>query len=205
MKYTILTSNILIRLILLIMFVVFSFYKMKINLFYITIELLIFSFINSFIIKKKKIVFDMELFSFQAITVFYFEREANFYWREVPERTFNNYNYIKLLFAIIFIVIFIYLLKNKKNNFLRKYFCWISFILIVIENIFEIEIFSLFWVFTIFMSITFMYDIILFVVITIFLLKSDFKNNKNYFYCTYFIILSFVIRHITNTLGWGIL
>ena len=74
MKYTILTSNILIRLILLIMFVVFSFYKMKINLFYITIELLIFSFINWFIIKKKKIVFDMELFSFQAITVFYFER-----------------------------------------------------------------------------------------------------------------------------------
>ena len=79
MKKTDVTVNIFVKLVILTLFILFSYYKMRINIFYITAELLLFSFINSFFIKDKKFLFNMEVFSFQAATVFYFERRANFY------------------------------------------------------------------------------------------------------------------------------
>ena len=202
MKYTILTSNILIRLILLIMFVVFSFYKMKINLFYITIELLIFSFINSFIIKKKKIVFDMELFSFQAITVFYFERQANFYWREVPERIFNNYNYIKLLFIVVFAAVFIFLTFRSKNKFLKVYFYCLFLSMIVIQNVFEIEALYLITIAVSLFEVALSNAMIDIGFISL-LIYFHSRKNKKFLYIYFFIILSIFIRYITNT-GGGI-
>ena len=129
MKKTDVTVNIFVKLVILTLFILFSYYKMRINIFYITAELLLFSFINSFFIKDKKFLFNMEVFSFQAATVFYFERRANFYWREVPDEIFDNFNYIKLLFLLCLIIILMFLYFKNENKLLKKY---ISFIFLVL-------------------------------------------------------------------------
>ena len=102
--------------------------------------LLVFSFINSFIIKNKKISIDVEIFIFQAASVFYLELRANFKWREEPERIFDNYGYVKVLFILVFILTFIYLCIRNENKLLKKYVYSIFFILVIIEIIFEIGI-----------------------------------------------------------------
>ena len=82
-----------IKVIILILFIYFTLYKKEANLLYITIELLLFSFVNSFIIDNQKLKFDFEILSFQMITVFYFERLSIYNFREVSEDIFSNYNY----------------------------------------------------------------------------------------------------------------
>ena len=83
-----------IKVIILILFIYFTLYKKEANLLYITIELLLFSLVNSFIIDNRKLKFDFEILSFQMITVFYFERLRIYNYREVSEDIFNNYNYV---------------------------------------------------------------------------------------------------------------
>ena len=202
-------SNFLMKLIILILFVLFSFYKMKINLLVITVELLLFSFINSFIIENKRIKFDFEIFSFQAIAVFYLERKGIFYWREVPEEIFDNYDYIKLLFVAVFITGFIFLFFKSKNEFLKKYFFCISLSLVMIQNIFEIEpaipmmehfIFGLiYFVLSTWEAIFchFRIDIAIIAILVYFLVRKD----KKFLYIYFFIVLCLFIRYLTENLS----
>ena len=76
---------------------------------------------NSFIIDNRKLKFDFEILSFQMITVFYFERLSIYNYREVSEDIFSNYNYIKLLFIVVFAAVFIFLTFRSKNKFLKVY------------------------------------------------------------------------------------
>ena len=201
--------NFLVKFIFLILFVLFSFYKMKINLLVITVELLLFSFINSFIIENKRIKFDFEIFSFQAIAVFYLERKGIFYWREVPEEIFDNYDYIKLLFVAVFITGFIFLFFKSKNEFLKKYFFCISLSLVMIQNIFEIEpaipmmehfIFGLiYFVLSTWEAIFchFRIDIAIIAILVYFLVRKD----KKFLYIYFFIVLCLFIRYLTENLS----
>ena len=196
--------NIIIKTVILILFVWFSFYKMRINLFYITVELLLFSFVNSFIIKDKKISFDMELLSFQMVTVFYLERKANFNWRDVPEKIFDNDNYAKILFILVFTAIFIYLRIKNENKFLKKYTYYMFFILVIIENILEIEImYSISLIFSIPSAILTYTRIDIAVIGVIMFLLS--QKDKKIFLIYNFIILCLFVRYMTIYLKWGIL
>ncbi len=198
--------NFLVKLIILVLFVLFSFYRMEKNLLVITVVLLLFSFINSFIIENKRIKFDFEIFSFQAIAVFYLERKGIFYWREVSEGIFDNYDYIKLLFIAVFIIVFIFLFFKSKNKFLKRYFYCISLSLVMIQNIFEIEpaipmmehfIFGLiYFVLSTWEAIFchFRIDIAIIAVLAYFLVRKD----KKFLYVYFFIVLCFFIRHLTE-------
>ena len=210
MKKIDLLLNTFIKLFILILFTLFSYYKMKINLFYITVELLLFSFINSFFIKNKKVFFNMEIFSFQVVTVFYFERKANFYWREVPDEIFDNFNYIKLLFLLCLIIILMFLYFKNENKLLKKYISFIFLVLLIMGDIFEVSIFPLIplggelWLgFSIGNAVlTYLnIDIILVSIFLLFLAGKD----KIFFFIYNFMIFSFFIRYIMINLKWGIL
>ncbi len=202
--------NFLVKLIILVLFVLFSYYRMEINFLVIIVTLLLFSFINSFIIENKKIKFDFEIFSFQAITVFYLERKGIFYWREVPEEIFDNYDYIKLLFVAVFIIVFVFLLFKSKNEFLKKYFYCLSLSLVVIQNIFEVVIFVAIPVIGAYLGgiyiglsvweAGFSYvriDIAIIAIVVYFLVRKD----KKFLYLYFFIVLCFFIRYLTENLS----
>ncbi len=201
--------NFLVKIIILVLFVLFSFYRMEINLLVITVVLLLFSFINSFIIENKKVKFDFEIFSFQAITIFYLERLGIFNWREVPDKIFDNYDYIKLLFVVIFIIVFIFLFFKSKNKFLKKYFFCISLSLVMIQNIFEMKFFYAIPVIGAYLGgiyiglsvleAGFSYvriDIAIIAILVYFLVRKD----KKFLYVYFFMILCFFIRHLTEYL-----
>ena len=204
MKKIDLVVNICIKLAVLALFVLFSYYKLKMNILVITIVLLIFSFINSFIIKNNKISFDMELFFFQAVTVFYFERRANFKWREVPEKIFDNYDYVKVVFILIITAVLIFIYIKKENKLLKQYACCMFFVLIIIENIFEIEIiYSISLLFSIPSAILTYTRIDIAVIGVIMFLLS--QKDKKFFLIYNFIILCLFVRYMTIYLKWGIL
>ena len=200
--------NFLVKLIFLVLFVFFSFYKMKENLLVITIELLLFSFINSFIIENKKIKFDFEIFSFQAITVFYLERREIFLLREVPEEMFDNYDYIKLLFVVVFMFVFVFLFFKSKNEFLKKYFFCLFSLLFMIQNILELypvipeipvneDFLGMIYIGLLIWEVAFSYLLIDIVIIgaLVYLLS---EKNKNFLYVYFFMILCFFLRHLTE-------
>ncbi len=202
--------NFLVKLIILVLFVLFSYYRMEINFLVIIVTLLLFSFTNSFIIENKKIKFDFEIFSFQAITVFYLERKGIFYWREVPEEIFYNYDYIKLLFVAVFIIVFVFLLFKSKNEFLKNYFYCLSLSLVVIQNIFEVVIFVAIPVIGAYLGgiyiglsvweAGFSYvriDIAIIAIVVYFLVRKD----KKFLYLYFFIVLCFFIRYLTENLS----
>lgn len=189
-----------IKVIILILFIYFTLYKKEANLLYITIELLLFSLVNSFIIDNRKLKFDFEILSFQMITVFYFERLRIYNYREVSEDIFNNYNYVKLLFIVIFAAVFIFLTFRSKDKFLKVYFYCLFLSMIVVQNIFEIEAFYLITIFISVFEVVFsnvMIDIG-FIALLIFFQS---RKNKKFIYVYFFIILSIFIRYITNTTG----
>ena len=191
-----------IKVIILILFIYFTLYKKEANLLYITIELLLFSFVNSFIIDNQKLKFDFELLSFQMITVFYFERLSIYNYREVSEDIFSNYNYVKLLFIVIFAVVFIFLTFRSKNLFLKIYFYCLFLSLIVVQNIFEIEALYLITIAVSLFEVALSNAMIDIGFISL-LIYFHSKKNKKFLYIYFFIILSIFIRHITNT-GGGI-
>ena len=123
MKKDDLILNIIIKTVILILFVWFSFYKMRINLFVIIAELFTFVFLNSFVLNEKKISFNMELFCFQGMLVFLFERPIIFYWDGIPdniyEKNFYNYNYVIYSFLFFIILVFIFF-KLKKDIFWKE-------------------------------------------------------------------------------------
>ncbi len=191
-----------IKVIILILFIYFTLYKKEANLLYITIELLLFSLVNSFIIDNRKLKFDFELLSFQMITVFYFERLSIYNYREVSEDIFSNYNYVKLLFIVIFAVVFIFLTFRSKNLFLKIYFYCLFLSLIVVQNIFEIEALYLITIAVSLFEVALSNAMIDIGFISL-LIYFHSKKNKKFLYIYFFIILSIFIRHITNT-GGGI-
>ena len=210
MKKTDVTVNIFVKLVILTLFILFSYYKMRINIFYITAELLLFSFINSFFIKDKKFLFNMEVFSFQAATVFYFERRANFYWREVPEKIYDNFDYVKLLFLLFLVIISIFLYFKSENKYLKKYIYFIFFLLLIMGDIFKVNIFSLIplggelWLGFSVLNVVLTHlkiDIVLVSAYLFFLARKD----KVFFFIYNFIILCLFVRYMTVNLVWGIL
>ena len=210
MKKTDVTVNIFVKLVILTLFILFSYYKMRINIFYITAELLLFSFINSFFIKDKKFLFNMEVFSFQAATVFYFERRANFYWREVPEKIYDNFDYVKLLFLLFLVIISIFLYFKSENKYLKKYIYFIFFLLLIMGDIFKVNIFSLIplgwelWLGFSKGNIALTHLKIDIILVGIFLFFLGRKDNV-FFFIYNFIILCLFVRYMTVNLVWGIL
>ena len=191
--------SVFLKIIILMIFLLFCYYKMKLNLFIIVITLLFFSLLNSFFILDGKIKFDMELFSFQAITCIFFERTAIFNWREVSEKIFSNYNYVILIFMLISLVLFLFLKFKSENIFLRKYFYCIFLYLVVIQNILESEYLEIISIMVSVYEVVFshyMIDIFIISVINIILIKKDKKFIYNYF----FIFLAVLIRYMTNVL-----
>ncbi len=141
-------GNFLVKLIILILFILFSFHKMEISILFITVELLLFSFINSFIIENKKIRFDIEIFSFQGMSIFLLERLAIFYWNGIPEIVYKDYVYVKLLFVITFFIIFVLLNIKNSSKYLKIYFYITLFYLVVIANVFQTNfLFKFFYIF----------------------------------------------------------
>ncbi len=191
-----------IKVIILILFIYFTLYKKEANLLYITIELLLFSFVNSFIIDNQKLKFDFEILSFQMITVFYFERLSIYNFREVSEDIFSNYNYIKLLFIVVFAAVFIFLTFRSKNKFLKVYFYCLFLSMIVIQNVFEIEALYLITIAVSLFEVALSNAMIDIGFISL-LIYFHSRKNKKFLYIYFFIILSIFIRYITNT-GGGI-
>ena len=192
----------LVKIIILIIFGIFCCYIMSLNLLVIVITLLFFSFMNSFLILEGRTKFDMEIFSFQAIAVFLFERRAIFYWREVPDKIFTHYSYIVLLFLLISLILFIFLKFKNENIFLRKYFYCIFLYLIVIQNMLESEYLVIISLIVSVYEAVFSYymiDILVISVVNIFLIKK----NKKFIYNYFFIVLAVLIRCMTNIL-WRI-
>ena len=214
MKKIDLVVNIFISFVILTLFGVYSFYKMKINYLDIIIMFLLFSFINSFIIKNNKLVFDSDFFSFQAITTFLTQSFGIFSFMYLPEEVTKNYEYIKLLFFVLLFIYFIFLFTKSKNSALRLYFCIISFFLIVINDIFGIEIFYLIPLLgDILRGLKFSLDFsgaifkglyldIFYISIFLLFLSIKYKEKKIFFVFNY-IILCLLVRYITMNFSWG--
>ena len=213
MKNTTLWLNILIKLIILVLFLLFSFYGMKINFLYITIEFLIFSFINSFTFENKKIKFDVEFFSFQSITVFFIHGFGIFDMIKIPEKILENYNYVKLLFVVIYVISFLLLYFKSENTILKDFFYFLLFFLLFFQNIFEINIFYLIpFIGKFLLGIKFSLDFggpifkslsLDIIIVSIFLFFLSVKNKKFFFLFNY-IILCFFIRYVTISIDWRI-
>ncbi len=207
MKKTDVTVNIFVKLVILTLFILFSYYKMRINLFFIITELFIFIFLNSFILTDDKVRFDIELFSFQGMLIFLFVRPIIFYWDGIPdkiyEKIFYNYNYVIYFFIFYIISVFIFF-RMKKNVFWEKYFYYFLIYMVLISNIFNIgyliKIYNLFSFYFISFSLNeawlthWFADIILFGFLVIFFLKK----NRNFIYTYPFLVLCFIIRNLTN-------
>ena len=192
-------ASLFLKVIILIVFLLFSYYQMKLNLFIAVITLLLFSFLNSFFILEWKIKFDMEIFSFQAITVFLFVRRALFYWREVPEEIFTHYDYIVLMFLVVSFLLFIFLKFKNENLFLRKYFYSVFLFLIIVQNILESKYLAIVTLLTSVYNTVFSYymiDILIVAIVNSFFVKKDKKFIAVYF----FIILAVLLRYMTNIL-----
>ena len=207
MKKDDLILNIIVKTVILILFVWFSFYKMSINLFVIIAELFIFVFLNSFVLNEKKISFNMELFCFQGMLVFLFERPIIFYWDGIPdniyEKNFYNYNYVIYSFLFFIILVFIFF-KLKKDIFWKKYFyCFLAY-MVFISNVFYINLFSrIYNLFSLYFLTYFLNESwfvywkgdILFLG---FIAAFFWKKNKKIIYIYPFLILCFFVRSITN-------
>ena len=203
--------NFLVKLIILILFVLFSLHKMEVSLTFVIIELLCFSTINSFYIIDKKIRFDIEIFSFQGVSIFLLERLAIFYWKGIPEIIYKDYIYVKLLFVIVFFILFVLLNVKNSSRYLKIYFYITSFYLVVIANIFQTNfLFKFFYMFghDFFRLLPFAFfiydgwvanfrlDIILVGFLSLFLMSKD---NKYLFTCvlvTLCIFLRYMIIHL---------
>ncbi len=204
--------NFLVKLIILGLFILFSFYKMKVSLTYVIIELLCFSTINSFYIIDKKIRFDIEIFSFQGMSIFLLERLAIFYWMGIPEIIYKDYLYVKLLFVITFIILFVLLNVKNSGKYLKIYFYITSFYLIIIANIFQTNfLFKFFYIFgdDFFRLLPFAFfiydgwisnfgiDIILTGIFSLFLMSK----SKKYLFVYTFLILYIFLRYMIIYLG----
>ena len=127
---------------------------------------------------------------------------SNKNYREVSEDIFSNYNYIKLLFIVVFAAVFIFLTFRSKNKFLKVYFYCLFLSMIVIQNVFEIEALYLITIAVSLFEVALSNAMIDIGFISL-LIYFHSRKNKKFLYIYFFIILSIFIRYITNT-GGGI-
>lgn len=177
-----------------IIFLTVSIVLSKNNLFFITNAGLIFSILNSFVKKENdkfgnKFVFDFEIFIFQSITLFYFNRQTllmgiKLFDIEYFSKIILNARYLngELLFFILFGLLYIFI--RKKSKAYKYYICIIVLYFCLFEDIFHTG-FSLlginYWIglLFIFVNIIFLPTFIDFVIISLAVLYFM-KDNKNY-------------------------
>ena len=88
---------------------------------------------------RKKIKFDIELWLFQMTIIFYLFRESGLGLFTELENFYNNFNKVKIIFSIFFIIGMVYSAKIKGNILLKLYFFISLIIMIVFQNIFYIK------------------------------------------------------------------
>ena len=71
---------------------------------------------------RKKIKFDIELWLFQMTIIFYLFRESGLGLFTELENFYNNFNKVKIIFSIFFIIGMVYSAKIKGNILLKLYF-----------------------------------------------------------------------------------
>lgn len=164
------------------------------NLSIITLVFLTFTIFNSFFFENKVIKFNINIFIFQVMTVFFLERESMFNLVELPEEIVTNKDYIIYLFAFLVVLFITYFQLNQKRKMgIRVYFYTMLIFLILLENIFKIRfICVVIWPFLILSGIFTlnMLDIV-FTIICSMLIK---QNRRHYILILNFFVIAIFIR-----------
>lgn len=186
--------NLVFKILNLLFFYYFIRYIMLINLSIITLVFLVFTVFNSFFFENKVIKFNVDIFIFQVMSVFFLERESMFNLVELPEEMVVNKNYIIYLFVFLAIIFIIYLQLNQKRKIgISVYFYTMLVCLILLENIFKIQFIYVFiWPFLILSGILTlnMLDIV-FIMICSILIE---ENRKHYILILNFFIIAIFMR-----------
>ena len=177
---------------------------------FIIIELISFSFINSLFFKDKKIIFNKDIFLFQAVTVLFWNRLSSFnpiYFSNLLSKTVflkeqgqainftSYYSILKpfyyFLIPIIFIIIFF-----SKDKLLKCYSLFLTIYCIFLSNIFQINFIQesfipvfFIWIWENFCS-SFLISICIIVLFFILFLKKD----QAYKFVWYLLVLNFIIK-----------
>ena len=125
-----------------IIFVILGFFIsliIKIEYFSVVLNLMAIATIMSLKHGRKKIKFDIELWLFQMTIIFYLFRESGLGLFTELENFYNNFNKVKIIFSIFFIIGMVYSAKIKGNILLKLYFFISLIIMIVFQNIFYIK------------------------------------------------------------------
>ena len=125
-----------------IIFVILGFFIsliIKIEYFSVVLNLMAIATIMSLKHGRKKIKFDIELWLFQMTIIFYLFRESGLGLFTELENFYNNFNKVKIIFSIFFIIGMVYSAKIKGNILLKLYFFISLIIMIVCQNIFYIK------------------------------------------------------------------
>ena len=164
------------------------------NLSIITLVFLTFTIFNSFFFENKVIKFNINIFIFQVMTVFFLERESMFNLVELPEEIVTNKDYIIYLFAFLVVLFITYFQLNQKRKMgIRVYFYTMLIFLILLENIFKIRfIYVVIWPFLILSGIFTlnMLDIV-FTISCSMLIK---ENRRHYILILNFFVIAIFIR-----------
>ena len=164
------------------------------NLSIITLVFLTFTIFNSFFFENKVIKFNINIFIFQVMTVFFLERESMFNLVELPEEIVTNKDYIIYLFAFLVVLFITYFQSNQKRKMgIRVYFYTMLIFLILLENIFKIRfIYVVIWPFLILSGIFTlnMLDIV-FTISCSMLIK---ENRRHYILILNFFVIAIFIR-----------
>ena len=108
-----------------IIFVILGFFIsliIKIEYFSVVLNLMAIATIMSLKHGRKKIKFDIELWLFQMTIIFYLFRESGLGLFTELENFYNNFNKVKIIFSIFFIIGMVYSAKIKGNILLKLYF-----------------------------------------------------------------------------------
>lgn len=164
------------------------------NLSIITLVFLTFTIFNSFFFENKVIKFNINIFIFQVMTVFFLERESMFNLVELPEEIVTNKDYIIYLFAFLVVLFITYFQLNQKRKMgIRVYFYTMLIFLILLENIFKIRF--IYVVISPFLILSGIFTLnmldIVFTIICSMLIK---ENRRHYILILNFFVIAIFIR-----------
>ena len=109
----------------------------KIEYFYILIVILILSVFISSKFKNRKLKINMKMLLFQMTTIFYLLRDSGLGFSEMLENYYENFNEVKILFALFMVIGVYYFVKLRGYVLLKIYFFVVS--VITFQDIFYIE------------------------------------------------------------------
>ena len=109
----------------------------KIEYFYILIVSLILSVFISSKFKNRKLKINMKMLLFQMTTIFYLLRDSGLGFSEMLENYYENFNEVKILFALFMVIGVYYFVKLRGYVLLKIYFFVVS--VITFQDIFYIE------------------------------------------------------------------